>query len=157
MPRSQSATSTCDDPVTCHDIVRQRSLRYLLDTVDLRNMSVDEENESQANKEQPRASLRLEIATTPMNKTSSSVAMTPPNSGIPNLQRAENKNASPNLKKTIEKEDLDTPEKVLLLEQRSSRVIKDVHYVCERNRESFAMVLRNMCGFGNPEAKAIVN
>ncbi|PFX30693.1 Neuropilin-2 [Stylophora pistillata] len=131
-------------------------LRYLLDTVDLRNMSFYEENESQANKEQqPRALLRLEMPTTPMNKTSSSVVMTPSNSG--NSQRAESKNVSPNLKKIIEKEDLHTPEKVLLMKQRSSRVIKDVHYVCERNRESFAMVLRNMCGFGNPEAKAIVN
>ena len=52
---------------------------------------------------------------------------------------------------------MDTPEKVLLIKQRSTRVIKDVCYVCERNRESLAMVLRNICGFGNPEAKAIVN
>lgn len=64
---------------------------------------------------------------------------------------------SPNLKEISEKEDLDTPEKVLLMKQRSSRVIKDVHNVCERNRESLAMVLSNMCAFGDPEAKAIVN
>ena len=38
----------------------------------------------------------------------------------------------------------------------SSRVIKDVHDVCDRNRESLAMVLSNMCAFGDPEAKAIV-
>ncbi|PFX16119.1 hypothetical protein AWC38_SpisGene19624 [Stylophora pistillata] len=95
------------------------------------------------------------MPTTPMNKTSSSVVMTPPDNG--NSQRAENKNVSPKLMKIIVKEDLDTPEKVLLMKQRSSHVIKDVYYVCERNRESFAMVLRNMCEFGNPEARAIVN
>ena len=39
----------------------------------------------------------------------------------------------------------------------SSRVIKDVHDVCDRNRESLAMVLSNMCAFGDPEARAIVN
>ncbi|CAH3163324.1 unnamed protein product, partial [Pocillopora meandrina] len=43
------------------------------------------------------------------------------------------------------------------MKQRSSRVIKDVHDVCERNRVSLAMVLSNMCAFGDPEAKAIVN
>ena len=42
------------------------------------------------------------------------------------------------------------------MKQRSSRVIKDVHDVCDRNRESLAMVLSNMCAFGDPEAKAIV-
>nr|XP_058944011.1 uncharacterized protein LOC131772125 [Pocillopora verrucosa] len=117
-------------------------------------MSIDEENEGQANKERPRASRCLEMPTTPTNKTSS-VAMTPPNSG--NSQRAEKKNVSPNLEEISEKEDLDTPEKVLLMKQRSSRVIKDVHNVCERNRESLTMVLSNMCAFGDPEAKAIVN
>ena len=117
-------------------------------------MSIDEENEGQANKERPRASRCFEMPTTPTNKTSS-VAMTPPNSG--NSQRAEKKNVSPNLKEISEKEDLDTPEKVLLMKQRSSRVIKDVHNVCERNRESLTMVLSNMCAFGDPEAKAIVN
>ncbi|CAH3130943.1 unnamed protein product [Pocillopora meandrina] len=80
-------------------------------------MSIDEENEGQANKERPRASRCLEMPTTPTNKTSS-VAMTPPNSG--NSQRAEKKNVSPNLKEISEKEDLDTPEKVLLMKQRSS-------------------------------------
>ena len=129
-------------------------LRDLLNSVDLSKMSIDEENEGQANKERPRASRCLEMPTTPTHKTSS-VAMTPPNSG--NSQRAEKKNVSPNLKEISEKEDLDTPEKVLLMKQRSSRVIKDVHDVCERNRESLAMVLSNMCAFGDPEAKAIVN
>ena len=129
-------------------------LRDLLNIIDLSNISVDEENEREANK-RPRASRRLEMPTTPTNKTSSSVAMTPPNSG--NSQRAENKNVSPNLKEISEKEDLDTPEKVLLMKQRSSRVIKDVHDVCDRNRESLAMVLSNMCAFGDPEARAIVN
>ena len=126
----------------------------MLNIVDLSNISVDEGNEREANK-RPRASRRLEMPTTPTNKTSSSVAMTPPNSG--NSQRAESKNVSPNLKEISEKEDLDTPEKVLLMKQRSSRVIKDVHDVCDRNRESLAMVLSNMCAFGDPEAKAIVN
>ena len=64
-------------------------LRDLLNIVDLSNISVDEENEREANK-RPRASRRLEMPTTPTNKTSLSVAMTPPNSG--NSQRAENKN-----------------------------------------------------------------
>ncbi|CAH3045526.1 unnamed protein product, partial [Porites lobata] len=133
-------------------------LRDLLNIIDLSNISVDEENEKEVNK-RPRASRRLEMPTTPTNKTSSpstsSVAMTPPNSG--NSQRAENKNVSTNLKEISEKEDLDTPEKVLLMKQRSSRVIKDVHDVCDRNRESLAMVLSNMCAFGDPEARAIVN
>ena len=87
---------------------------------------IDKENESEA-KKRPRASRRLEMPTTPTNKTSSLVAMTPPNSG--NSQRAENNNISPNLKEISEKDDLDTPEKVLLMKQRSSRVIKDVHDV----------------------------
>ena len=81
--------------------------------------------------------------------------MTPPNSG--NSQRAESKNVSPNLKEISEKEDLDTPEKVLLMKLQSSRVIKDVHDVCDRNREGLAMVLSHMCAFADPEAKAIVN
>ena len=51
--------------------------------------------------------------------------MTPSNSG--NSQRAEKNNISPNLKEISEKEDLDTSEKVLLMKQRSSRAIKDVH------------------------------
>ena len=117
-------------------------LRDLLNTVDLSDISVDEQNESQANKE-PRASQHLEMPMTPRNKTSSSVAMTSPYSG--NLKRAKNKNVSPNLKEISEKEDLDTPEKVLLMKQWSSRIIKDVHDVCERNGESLAMVLSNMC------------
>ena len=129
-------------------------LRDLLNIVDPSNISVDEENESQASK-RPRASWRLEMPTTATNKTSSSVAMTPPNSG--NSQRAENKNVSPNLKEISEKEDLDTPEKVLLMKLQSSRVIKDVHDVCDRNREGLAMVLSHMCAFADPEAKAIVN
>ncbi|CAH3107852.1 unnamed protein product, partial [Pocillopora meandrina] len=70
-------------------------LRDFLNKVDLSKMSVDEENESQANKERPRASQSLEMPTTPRNKTSSFVALTPQNSG--NLQRAEIKNVSPNL------------------------------------------------------------
>ena len=87
-------------------------LRDLLNIVDLSNISVDEENESEA-KKRPRASRRLEMPTIPTNKTSSSVAMTPSNSG--NSQRAENNDISPNLKEISEKEDLDTPEKVLLM------------------------------------------
>lgn len=43
------------------------------------------------------------------------------------------------------------------MKQRSSRIIKDVHDVCDKNRESLAMVLLSMCAFGDPEAKAIVN
>ena len=34
--------------------------------------------------------------------------------------------------------------------RRSSCIIKDVHDVCERNRESLVMVLSNMCVFGDP-------
>ena len=52
-------------------------LRDLLNIVDPSNISVDEKNESQASK-RPRASRRLEMPTTATNKTSSSVAMTPP-------------------------------------------------------------------------------
>lgn len=117
-------------------------LRDLLNIEDLRNISVDEENKREADK-CPHASQRLEMPTTPTNKTLSSMAMTPPNSG--NFQCAENKNVSPNLKEISEKKDLDTPEKVLLMKQRSSCVIKDVHDVRDRHRESLAMVLSNMC------------
>ena len=81
-------------------------LRDLLNTVDLSDISVDEQNKSQANKEQPCASQHLEMPMIPRNKTSSSVAMTSPYSG--NLKRAKNKNVSPNLKEISEKEDLDT-------------------------------------------------
>ena len=52
---------------------------------------------------------------------------------------------------------MDTPEKALLMKQRSSRVIKDVHDVCQKHRESLTMVLSNMCAFGNSEARAIMN
>lgn len=43
------------------------------------------------------------------------------------------------------------------MKRRSSRVIKDVNDVCHKHRESLAMVLSNMCAFGDSEAKAIVN
>ena len=95
------------------DLILQ--LRDLLNTVDLSDISVDKQNESQANKEQPRASKHLEMPMTLRNKPSSSVAITSPYSG--NLKRAKNKNVSPNLKEISEKEDLDTPEKVLLMKQ----------------------------------------
>ena len=81
-------------------------LRDLLNTVDLSDISVDEQNERQANKEQPCASQHLEMPITPRNKTSSSVATISPYSG--NWKRAKNKNISPNLKEISEKEDLDT-------------------------------------------------
>jgi len=47
------------------------------------------------------------------------------------------------------------PEKVLLMKQRRGHVIKDEHDVCEKNRESLAIVLSNMCTFEDPEAKAL--
>lgn len=129
-------------------------LREFLNKLDLSSICGDEEGEIPA--EISRASRRLEMPQTPPNKASSSVVMTPPNSG--NL-RPEVKSdvSSPNLKEISEKDDLDTPEKVLLMKQQSSRVIKDVHDVCDKNRESLAMVLSSMCAFGDPEAKAIVN
>ena len=52
---------------------------------------------------------------------------------------------------------MDTAEKVLLMKQRSSCMIKDVHNICDKNRESLARVLSSMCTFSDPEAKAIVN
>ena len=81
-------------------------LRDLLNTVDLSDISVEEQNERQANKEQPRTSQHLEMPITPRNKTSSSVATTSPYSG--NWKRAKNKNISPNLKEISKKKDLDT-------------------------------------------------
>jgi len=43
------------------------------------------------------------------------------------------------------------------MKQRRGHVIKDVHDMCEKNRESLVIVLSNMCTFGDPEAKALVN
>ena len=130
-------------------------LREFLNQIDLSSICGDEHSEMPA-ENISRAARRLEMPQTPPSKASSSVVMTPPNSG--NL-RPEGKSdvSSPNLKEISEKDDLDTPEKVLLMKQRSSRVIKDVHDVCDKNRESLAMVLSSMCAFGDPEAKAIVN
>jgi len=78
--------------------------------------------------------------------------MTPPN-GAPKGTFS----VSPNLKEISETIDLDTPEKVLFTKQWSSRVIKDVYDVCQKNRESLVIVLSNMCAFGDPDTKAIVN
>ena len=126
-------------------------LRDFINKLDLSVICGDEEIEVS---ERPRASRRLEMPLTPPNRpTSSAVLMTPPNSGKPEGKYF----PSPNLKEISEKNDLDTPEKVMLMKQRSSRVIKDVHDVCEKNGESLAMVLSNMCAFGDPGAKAIVN
>lgn len=85
-------------------------LREFLNKLDLSSICGDEEGEIPA--EISRASRRLEMPQTPPNKASSSVVMTPPNSG--NL-RPEVKSdvSSPNLKEISEKDDLDTPEKVL--------------------------------------------
>ena len=43
------------------------------------------------------------------------------------------------------------------MKQRSSPVIKNVHYVCGKNRESLAVVLPNVSAFGDLEAKTIVD
>lgn len=64
--------------------------------------------------------------------------------------------SSPNLKEISEKDDLDTPEKALLMKKQSTWVIKDIHDVCHKHRESLAMVLSNMCAFGDLELRAIV-
>ena len=109
-------------------------LRDLLNTVDLSETSVDKENKSKQ---------RMTMCFMMLGNANDT-----PNSG--NLQRAEEKNVSPNLKEIRKREDLNTPEKVLLMNQRSSCIIKDVHDVCERNRESLVMVLSNMCVFGDP-------
>lgn len=133
-------------------------LRNFLNKLDLSVISGEEDRE-EATEVRPRAraSRRLEMPVTPPTKNSqptSSVVMTPPNSG----EKPEEKFfSSPNLKEISEKDDLDTPEKVLLMKRRSSRVIKDVNDVCHKHRESLAMVLSNMCAFGDSEAKAIVN
>lgn len=128
-------------------------LREFLNKLDLSIVCGDEENELSSARS--RASRRLDMSYTPPNKslkTSSSVVMTSPNSVTKGAF-----SVSPNLKEISENTDLDTPEKFLLMKQRSGRVIKDVHDVCEKNRESLAVVLSNMCAFGDPEAKALVN
>ncbi|XP_066025915.1 uncharacterized protein [Pocillopora verrucosa] len=129
-------------------------LRDLLNSVDLSEMSVDEKKR-RPSKQRTTTCFTMLGNANDTNEQDIICGHDTPNSG--NSQRAEKKNVSPNLKEISEKEDLDTPEKVLLMKQRSSRVIKDVHDVCERNRESLAMVLSNMCAFGDPEAKAIVS
>ena len=127
-------------------------LREFLNKLDSNVVCADE---NKVSSERSRASRRLEMSFTPPNKslkTSSSMVMTPPNS-VPKGAFS----VSPNLKEISENTDLDTPEKVLLMKQRSGRVIKDVHDVCEKNRESLVVVLSNMCAFGDPEAKVLVN
>ena len=122
-------------------------LREFLNKLDLNIICEDEESEIPV--ERPRVSRRLEMPSTPPNKQStSSLVMTPPNTG--ELKPKVKDFPSLNLKEISEKNDL-----VLQMKQRGSRVIKDVHDVCERNRESLAVVLSN--AFGDPKAKALVN
>ena len=45
---------------------------------------------------------------------------------------------------SVEMDDSDTPEKDLLMKQRSNRIIKNFDDVCNRQREKLAMVL-SMC------------
>ena len=131
-------------------------LRNFLNKLDL-SVIAGEQDREVATEGRPRASRRLKMPITPPTKHSqitSPVVMTPPKSG----EKAEEKSfSSPNLKEISEKDDLDTPEKALLMKRRGSRVIKDVRDVWHKHRESLTMVLSNMSAFGDPEAKAIVN
>ena len=52
---------------------------------------------------------------------------------------------------SFEMDDSDTPEKVLLMEQRSNRIMKNFDDVC--NREEIWLMVLSMCVFGDPESK----
>ena len=53
---------------------------------------------------------------------------------------------------SFEMDDSDTPEKVLLMEQRSNRIMKNFDDVCNKQSGNLAMVIL-MCAFDNPESK----
>ena len=81
-------------------------------------------------------------------------AMTPPASGTRGLLCSKD---SPNIKEICQNSDINTPEKALMAEKRGHCVIKDIHEVCDRHRESLSNVLSYMCAFGDPEATVILN
>ena len=53
-------------------------------------------------------------------------------------------------------QDINTPEKTLLLKNRAKRVFESVSDVCEQKRELLASVLGNMCAFKDQQAQGIV-
>ena len=53
-------------------------------------------------------------------------------------------------------QDINTPEKTLLLKNRAKREFQSVSDVCEQKRESLASVLGNMCAFKDQLAQGIV-
>ena len=60
------------------------------------------------------------------------------------------------MKEISQNKDIDTPEKTLLLKNRTKRVFQSVSDVCDEKRESLASVLANMCAFKDQQAQGIV-
>ena len=138
-------------------------LKTCVNAIDFSDVQDDNESVEITHHQRPRAARQLSMpigpiassATPPKDRTpasSSSQLLTPPPSG--NLKTV---SSSPTLKDISMSRDLETPEKALLMKQRTDRVLKDVQDACGKHRESLSTVLSNMCAFGDPEAKAIVN
>ena len=53
-------------------------------------------------------------------------------------------------------QDINGPEKTLLLKNRAKREFQSVSDVCEQKRESLASVLGNMCAFKDQQAQGII-
>ena len=136
-------TLLCHSSSESSELISQ--LRDLLNTVDLSKMSVDKENKSKQ-----RMTMCLMALGNANDTNKQDVIICGHDPQTVETCKELKKRMFPKSKGDQEREDLNTPEKVLLMNQRSSSIIKDVHDMCERNRESLVMVLSNMCVFGDP-------
>ena len=102
-------------------------LKEYLNGLDLSIISSGEDVEK-AGAGRPRAARRLAMPSSPQPSES---LMTPPSNDI-----KAGAVFSLNMKEISECEELDTPEKSLLLKQRSDWVIRDINDVCDKHRES---------------------
>ena len=126
-------------------------LRALLSGIELSSIENEDEAsaESMAHRPQSRATRQLKMA-----GSSVETPMTPP---LSDSKAREITKSSPTLKEISERGDLDTPEKLMMIEKRGKRVIQDLSEVCDKHREMLLIVLSYLCAFGDPEAKAILN
>ena len=63
---------------------------------------------------------------------------------------------SPNMKEICQNQEIDTPEKAMLLKSRANSLFKTVSDVCEQNRETLVSVLGHMCALKDQQAQEIV-
>lgn len=136
-------------------------IKHFLNGLDLSSLAIECRDGEVSSSADPSTTARRQLkmpcpATTPTQPEDGlgCTAMTPPASGTRSRLCSKD---SPNLEEICQNTDIDTPEKALMVEKRGHRVIKDIHDVCDRHRESLANVLSYMCAFGDSEATAILN